>query len=300
MRIPDFFIIGASKCGTTALYEYVRQHPNVCFALTKEPHFFSDDFPVQKLDHSLDEYWRRNFSYFDASRHRVIGEGSGTYYISEVAIANILKQNPAAKFIYMVRNPVDMIHSWYYDLRFSNSEDVSLEKGWDLQQLRMQGLKLPRQVREPRFLQYRSMASLGRRLEVFKKLIPAGQLMVIVFDDFIRDPKKTYEDVLAFIGVPSDGRTSFPQINAAKAQRSRFLGYISSSIPCWVSNVAREFKLLTGIRHAQLNIFAALNAKSVKRTPLSPDFRRRLVKEFEPEVRLLEQQLNRDLSAWRV
>jgi hypothetical protein len=299
MRIPDFFIIGASKCGTTALSEYVAEHPNVCFARTKEPHFFSDDFPKQKLDHNLDEYWRRNFSYFDARKHRVIGEGSGTYYISEVAIANILKQNPAAKFIYMVRNPVDMIHSWYYDLRFSNSENVSLEEGWDLQPLRLQGFKLPRQLREPRFLQYRMMGSLGRRLEVLKKLIPRGQLMVIVFDDFIRDPKQTYEKVLAFVGVPSDGRASFPQSNMAKVQRNRLLGYISASTPRWVSKVAHKFKGFIGLRHTRLNVFAALNAKTVRRAPLAPDFRKRLVMEFEPEVRLLEQHLNRDLSGWR-
>ena len=299
MRIPDFFIIGASKCGTTALSDYLSRHPNICFAHNKEPHFFSDDFPVQKLDNTLEEYWRRNYSHFDARKHRVIGEASGTYYISNVAIANILKQNPVAKFIYMVRNPVDMIHSWYYDLRFSNNENATLEEAWELQPLRLRGLKVPGKLREPRFVQYRALASLGRRLEVFKELIPPGQLMVIVFDDFIRSPKKIYEEALAFIGVPSDSRESFPQINMAKVQRSRLLGYIANSVPRWVSMAAYKAKSLIGIRHARLNVFAALNAKRVERAPLAPDFRKRLVMEFEPEVRLLEQYLHRDLSSWR-
>ena len=300
MRIPDFFIIGASKCGTTALSRYLDEHPNICFALTKEPHFFSDDFPLQKLDKNLNEYWRRNFSSFDARRHRAIGEGSGTYYISEVAITNILQQNPAARFIYMVRNPVDMVHSWYYHVLFGGGEDVSFEEAWELQPMRSRGQRIPRHVREPRFLQYRALGSLGRRLTFLKERIPAGQLMVIVFDDFISDPKATYEKVLAFLKLPSDGRQDFPQINETKVQRSKLLGSINASMPAWVSGVAHKFRSAIGLRHVPLNFIAALNAKPTKRPLLSKDFRERLSAEFEPEVRLLEQHLDRDLSAWRI
>jgi hypothetical protein len=299
MRIPDFFIIGASKCGTTALSEYVRQHPNVCFARTKEPHYFSDDYPVQKMDDNLNEYWRRNFSYFDPRKHHVIGEGSGTYYISDVAIPNILRSNPSAKFIYMVRNPVEMVYSWYYDLCFANAEDVSLEEGWDLQPARAQGLRVPRQCPDARLLQYRALASLGSRLEVFKRLIPPDQLMVIVFDDFVRNPKEVYEEVLKFICIPSDGRETFPVINRGKVQRSKLVGRISASIPRWFYNAVREFKHVVGLSHAPLNFIARLNAKRVTRPPLSPEFKKRLLAEFEPEIRLLEQLLERDLSCWR-
>lgn len=298
-RIADFFIIGASKCGTTALSEYLRTHPRICFARTKEPHFFSEDFPLQRLDHSFEEYWRRNFSYFDPSQHSVIGEGSGTYYLSDVAIPNILKLNPRAKFLYMVRNPVDMCQSWYYDLRFSNAEDVSFEKGWELQALRRQGLHLPRQLREARFVQYRMMASLGSRLEQFRKIIPDGQLLVIVFDDFMCNPKAIYESVLAFLGVPSDGREVFQQVNPAKVQRNRLLGYLASSMPRWLSNPARLVKRVVGLDHARFNLFAVLNARAVERAPLAPEFRRYLIAEFEPELCLLERHLDRDLSAWR-
>src|SRR5947209_7116555 len=131
MRTPDFFIVGASKCGTTALSEYLTNHPKVCFASTKEPHFFSDDFPLQKLDDDFNTYWRRNFSHFDTKRHVALGEGSGTYYVSSVAIPNILSINPAAKFIYMVRDPVEMIHSWHYHVQFGTGETESLEEAWE-------------------------------------------------------------------------------------------------------------------------------------------------------------------------
>ena len=68
--------------------------------------------------------------------------------------------------------------------------------------------------------------------------------MVIVFEDFVRDPKTTYDAVLKYIDAPSDGRESFPQVNMAKVQRSRLLGHNSSSMPRWLFNVAREVKIL--------------------------------------------------------
>jgi hypothetical protein len=297
MRIPDFFIIGAPKCGTTALTEYLSEHPAICFARTKETHFFADDF--KRKDDNFAGYWRRNFSYFDPRRHRAIGEASGTYYISDVAVENILKQNPAAKFIYMVRDPVEMIHSLYYELRFGNSENTSLEEGWDLQAARAQGRNIPPQCIEPTFLQYRAMGSLGRRLEALKKRILPGQLFVVVLDDLIVGPKKVYEDVLSFIGVPSDGREVFPQVNSNKVQRSRLLGYLTASLPLWLHKGVREFKHLAGLSHVPLNFLVRLNAKPARRPPLAEDFRKRLTREFEPEVRLLERQLGRDLSHWR-
>jgi hypothetical protein len=300
LRIPDFFIIGASKCGTTSLSRYLDEHPNVCFSLTKEPHFFSDDFPFQKLDADFGQYWRRNFSQFDERKHLRIGDGSGTYYISDVAIPNILRENPAAKFIYMVRSPVDMAHSWYYHIRFGGGEDVSFKEAWELQALRRCGERVPKSFKgEPRFLQYRAMASLGSRLKVITERVPAGQLMVVVFDDFVRNTKATYERVLAFLEIPTDNRTDFPRYNQNKVQRSKVLGRINASIPRGVSIAAHEVRSRIGLKHVPLNFVASLNAKNSELPQLTPCLRARLARELAPEVDLLERHLNRDLSAWR-
>jgi hypothetical protein len=299
MKTPDFFVVGGSSCGTTALCTYLTDHPNICFARTKEPHFFSDDFPLQRADHDFESYWRRNFSYFDPKTHVVLGEGSGTYYVSSVAIPNILARNPAAKFIYMVRDPVEMIHSWHYHVRFGSGVTDSLEEAWERWQPRIGDPEMRAEDGNLRFRQYRALGSLGRRLEFIKSIVPADQLMVIVFDDFVRDTKTVYEQVLGFIGAPSDGRTDFPRVNPARLQRSYVLGRITRSIPKWVVNSAREFKHLTGLNHVPMNVFAMLNTKPVKRAELSPAFRKRLVAEFEPEIQLLEKHLARDFNGWR-
>jgi hypothetical protein len=300
MRVPDFFIIGAPKCGTTALSEYLREHPSICFSHVKEPHFFSDDLPAYKIDETLNDYLRRNFSHFDPRRHGAMGEGSVYYYISEVAISNILKVQPSAKLIYAVRNPVDMAHSLHSQYRFNSMEDIEdFETAWDAQESRAAGRSIPRLCHEPRFLQYRAMAQIGHRLQMLKSIVPAKQLLVIVFDDLVRNTKQVYEDVLRFLEISSDGREVFPVINENKEQRSKIIGYLLASIPKRLHNAVREFKYTVSLSHVPLNLLAMINVKPAMRSPLPERVRSRLVAEFEPDLRLLETQLGRDLANWR-
>ena len=124
----------------------------------------------------------------------------------------------------MVRDPVEMVHSWHYHWHFGTGETKGLEEAWETEQPRIADPEMRTDDGNLRFLKYRALASLGRRLEFMKAIIPPGQLMTIVYDDFVRDPKAVYEQVLCFIGVPADGRTEFPRVNQARQQRSHLLG----------------------------------------------------------------------------
>ena len=101
MRKPDFFIVGAPKCGTTALYEYLRPHPNVFMSTVKEPHFFAKDlgsYPHIKTD----EEYAALFAGAN-EQHLRVGEASVYYLRSAVAIPNIREFNPDARLIAMFR-----------------------------------------------------------------------------------------------------------------------------------------------------------------------------------------------------
>jgi hypothetical protein len=236
----------------------------------------------------------------DAHRHRAIGEGSVFYCFSDVAIPNILKAQPSAKFIYAVRNPVDMVYSLYSQFRYNSVEEIGdFEAAWDAQAARAAGRNIPRLCYEPRFLQYRAMGQLGRRLEILKSVVPAKQLLVIVFDDLVGNASEVYENVLRFIDVPSDGRTVFPVVNENKVQRSKVISDLQTSIPKWLHNAVRDIKHSLGLSHVPLNLLAKINAKPAKRPPLPDGVRGRLIAEFEPDVRLLEMQLGRELASWR-
>ena len=106
---PDFFIVGAPKCGTTALYTYLKQHPEIFMSPQKEPQFFANDVLGDRR-HTCT--WAEYLSCFAAARGaKRIGEASVAYLGSPCAPKQIKMFNPAAKIIIMLRNPVDMMHS---------------------------------------------------------------------------------------------------------------------------------------------------------------------------------------------
>ena len=135
MKKPDFFIVGAPKCGTTALAEYLRQHPDVFFSDPKEPCYFCNDFPRKRYVESESDY---TALFRKAKSGSILGEGSVWYLYSECAIENIYQFNPNAKIIAMIRNPVDLVYSLHSQLVYSGEETISdFEEAWDIQYKRL-------------------------------------------------------------------------------------------------------------------------------------------------------------------
>jgi len=150
---PNFFIIGAPKTGTTALSEYLKDHPNIFFCPVKEPHFFDLD-TSKRLKLNLQTYLSL-FAEADPALHQAVGEGSTGYLFSKVAVSEILKFNPNSKFIVMLRNPVDLVQSWHSEMYYEGVEDVvDFEKAWKLEQERRQGRNIPKSCWEPKKLFY--------------------------------------------------------------------------------------------------------------------------------------------------
>ena len=113
---PDFFIVGAPKCGTTALYEYLRQHPAVFMPFHKEPLFFGDDLTRRYGRLTLHDYMRL---FKDAKPGQRVGEASAWYLYSRSAAAEIKAYAPDAQIIVMVRNPVDMMYAEHSQVLFN-------------------------------------------------------------------------------------------------------------------------------------------------------------------------------------
>ena len=94
---PDFFLVGAPRCGTTALAEYLGRHPAIGFSEPKEPHFFAADFPRHRIAETEAEY-ARCFPAAD-DRLRAVGEGSVWYLYSRESAANIAAYAPDARIL---------------------------------------------------------------------------------------------------------------------------------------------------------------------------------------------------------
>src|SRR6202044_1854761 len=155
---PNFFILGAPKCGTTSLAAWLAGHPEIYLSPTKEPHFFNTDH--RRLTNSLESY-EQLFAATD-QRHRAVGEASVWYLASSTAAANILNYSPEAKFIVMLRDPTEMASSLHEELVFTGREDVvDFAEAWNLQETRQNRRHVPVKVWEPKFVQYGEACSLG-------------------------------------------------------------------------------------------------------------------------------------------
>jgi Sulfotransferase domain len=296
---PNFFIVGAPKCGTTALYEYLRPHPNVFMPELKEPHFFSSDLVTYHFVESMEEY--RNLFAGSTEQHLRVGEASASYLLSAVAIPTIREFNPDAKIIAMFRNPVDLVYSFHSQLLYWSEETVEdFEIAWRLQERRSRGVDLPPTCREPFWLQYERIGHFGTQTERLLSAFPRDQVKLILFDDFAASPQRVYGEVLEFLGLPHDNRTEFPRVNENKRARVTWLRDFVRKPPPVLREAYRSLKRSVGGERigAFKNAIQALNTVKEHRPPLSPAFRSELVETFRGEVALLAKILRRDLSHW--
>jgi len=296
---PNFFIVGAPKCGTTALYEYLRPHPNIFMPRIKEPHFFAKDLGTYPRIKTLEEY--AGIFAESSETHLRIGEASVYYLRSSTAIPNIRAFNPEARILAMFRNPVEMVHSLHSQLLYVAEEDESdFETAWRLQERRSHGLDLPPGSRGAFLVQYARVAQFGTQTERLLSIFPPEQVKLILYDDFTASPRAVYGDVIDFLGLPPDERTTFPRINENKRARLAWLRDFYRKPPPMLHSAFRSLKRAVGAEgvSAVKNKIVDLNTVKERRRPLSPEFRAELVAAFREEIALLSRLLNRDLSHW--
>lgn len=296
MRHPDFFVAGAPKSGTTALCEYLRQHPDVFFSEPKELNYFAEDFDGHRAIRDQATY----DAMFVGARadHLRVGEGSVLYLYSAVALERIHAYAPDARIIVMLRNPLEMIPALHQQFLGALYEDEpSLEKAWSLQAERAQGRHVPRLCRQPELLAYAKLGMLGQQLDRLWKIFPREQTLVILFEDFVADTRSVYLKVLEFLGLEDDGRVDFPRINEAHGLRPGLAGWFVRRTPVAIRN------LITDLRYTRLGRQIPLLADRLFKRPqpreqLSRAFRAELVRTFAADIGHLSKLLVRDLSAW--
>ena len=287
---PTFFIVGAPKCGTTALAQWLGEHPEVFVSPRKEPHFFNvDSMPATR---SLTDY--EALFVGAGPQHRAIGEASTHYLFAPEAVPGILDYNPDAKFIVCLRNPLQMAPSLHGESVAQGWEnETDFERAWALQPARKHGQSLPRTVRgDPDRLQYGAYCRLGEQLARLYDRVPKHRVLPLLLDDLREDPRPRYREVLAFLGVTDDGRSDFPVVNAARPTRWPMLSR-------WMRR-SSQLRSALGI-HGDWGIVAALrrlNSHDAPRPPVSPQMQQTLRAYFADDVTRLGALLDRDLSHW--
>jgi hypothetical protein len=303
MKRPNFFISGAPRCGTTALYTYLSEHPRIFMSAVKELNYFASDFPhVQKIHFKSDADYLRVFA--DARpEHLAIGEASPFYLFSQVAFKNMFAYNPDAKVILSLRNPVEFIHSYHQlNLSLLRENEPDLAKAWALQEARLHGEFLPPSARQVDLLMYGELGKFSKYARQLFAIFPREQVKIFLFDDLRRDTRAVYEETLAFLNVPSDERGEFAPINANFENRSRLLARLFHP-PQPVYRFFMRLISLFGINFMKnvslvYNRLERLNTTTASRTQLDPALRADMQAHFKEDIEILADFLQRDLSHW--
>jgi hypothetical protein len=310
-RVPDFFIVGHAKCGTTAMYEMLRRHPQIYMpdykhGAGKEPWFFSRDNPHPQANGersvaftgrhpmSMDEY----LSLFTAAKpDQCVGEASSSYLWSHTAAARIAEAQPAARIIAILREPASFLRSLHLQLLQNRHEaEPDFRKAVALDEDRLDGRNIPDHSYWPQALIYSERVKYVEQLRRFHAVFPAEQVKVLIYDDFRTDNEATVRGVLRFLGVddaqPIEALKVNPTIRLRSDRLRVWVGRGDSgqrAVPRALKAALRVVlpeELRRGIRHGVLY-----------GSPAAPDeeFMAELRRRFKGEVVALSEYLDRDL-----
>lgn len=295
VRWPDFFLVGAPKCGTTTLFRYLEANDALFLAPEKEPGFFCADLPFRHVTSEGDYV-----ALFSATgRDRVVGEASPWYLYSRTAVPTILDRNPDARFIVLVRDPSRMAVSLYHHHRRAGIEPApSFAAAWRSQREEHLGEHEVTRRAIPNF-PYADACALGRQLRALQERAGPDRVLPVVLDDLAQTPAEVLRRVCGFLQVPLRLPERFERHNAGRVNRSDLLtrlwyGVTRRGPAYW--RLKRAVNTL-GLRPGRFLFDRVITREAGHRAlpaPLEAELRER----FAPEVRLLAHLLGRRLDHW--
>jgi hypothetical protein len=309
-RLPDFFIVGHQKSGTTALWEMLRRHPQIFMPRVKEPRYFAFDMrsPIQEpsvLYRQTFEGYQRLFA--GAQPAQLVGDGSPQYLRSRVAAREIARVQPGARIVAILREPASFLRSFHMQSVQNHVEtEGQLAKALALEADRRAGRRVPRNCHHPQDLFYLDHVRYVEQLRRYHQVFDAEQVLVLIYDDFQRDNVHTVRSVLRFLELDDSVAVQPLQTKPLKRARSapvhRLAGALARAArnPAAAGPVARTVVALTprplrGRRAAALWRSAAYTSPQAPDEQLTLELRRRC----KPEVVALSEYLGRDLvSLW--
>jgi hypothetical protein len=289
---PNFFIVGAPKCGTTAMNDYLAQHPEIFIPEIKEVHFFGSDLHFSKGALRDEAAYLALFAGATEPRR---GEASVWYLYSRRAAAEIHAFSPDAKIIVMLRDPPDMLYSQHSQFLYNGNEDLTdFRAALAAEDERRAGRRIPKSAHLVEGLFYSETVRYAEQLARYFDRFGRENVHVILYDDFRSDLAGSYRETLRFLGVREDFAPEFAVVNPNKRARSALLRDFVQAPPERVKRLARLF-FPRDLRQRVMKGLDKANIRYEARPPLEPALRAELSARFAPEVRALEQLLGREL-----
>ena len=296
MTMPNFLIIGAAKSGTTALYQYLKQHPQIYMSPVQDPEFFS--FEGEQLNFcgpgvtintssiTNIEAYRRLFQ--GVSKEIAIGERSALCLYIPKAAERIKHYIPHAKLIAILRNPVDRAYSSFMHLIRDNREPITdFYQAIEAEEDRIRN--------NWGFLwRYQDLGFYFIQLKRYFDLFDQDQIRIYIYDDFCTRPVEVIQDIFRFLEIDANfiPDTSVKPNVSGVPQNKVLHAFLRQSNPL---KTLLKTLLTAKLRKKIANNLMNLN---LSKPQLSPEIRNQLVEVFREDIVQLQDLINRDLSAW--
>lgn len=300
-KIPNFFIVGAAKSGTTSVYEYLSQHPDIYLSPNKEPHFFSNK--AFSLPHNgpgdnkynfrrIKKTWEDYIDLFKGVKNeKVLGEASTSYlHYYRTAAPLIYKSNPEAKILIILRNPVDRAFSAYWHMIRDKRETLSFEDA----------LKSEENRKKENFAGlwfYTEVGFYYNQVKEYLNTFDKNSVKICLFDDFDKNPKQVIDDIFRFLGVDDNFNPNINiKHNTSKLSKFGTLNRFFNDYDHPLKKVLRPIFFNTVGRDNTDRLFHYTRDKF--RLKMKPETRRYLNELYREDILKLQELIGRDLSSW--
>lgn len=285
--LPNFFIVGAPKSGTTSLYHYLDHHPEVFMSPVKEPNYFSYEDTVQQnlyyKERGIGNLADYEKLFESVNGQKVIGEASVSYLFYENVPSRVSEKIPNAKILILLRNPVDRAFSHYfmdYKLRYINTsfEEVLYKKN--------------KHVNQP--LYYQQYIELGMYFSQVKRYLDAfgqNQVKIYIYEDLVNDVESLIKDLYTFLEIDLAYTSDLEKkYNSFEAPRNGLIRLIYSI--GWLRRGIKKIVPQGGVSGIKNLFFSKTGGQKHESTI-------RYMKDlYKDDIIQLEKLIGRNLSTW--
>jgi hypothetical protein len=301
-EMPNVFLAGVPKAGTSALASYLAQHPQFTVSAIKEPNYFNTDLPFGHF--TTPSAYLKLFK--PPSKRAAEAplpfrcDASILYCYSTVAAQRIAAEAATgARAVVVLRDPVDVMHAWHAQMRYTCNETIAgFADALDAEAARRARSSTSGLVglaaRCPQILWYRGLVAYAPQVERFQRHLGAANVLVLLYEDLTRDTAAAFRTIMNFLGADAQWRPSFERVNEGKERR--WPG-VHRAMKHLAGEPARRL-LSPNLRHRMISRWDQVTSVPARRPPLPPALRARLIHELRPEVEQTATLLARDLSAW--
>lgn len=300
VQLPNTYVIGAPKSGTTSLANWLSTHPDLYFCVPKEPFHWAADYPRLRAHYGFEsrDSYESLFSGERAARAARRADGSTVYLYSRAAVPAILAHAPDPRFIVAVRDPVDLLISYHRtQLVALNEDEPDFARAWSRS---VRGEQPGTDPLDPKLVDYPMVGQLGAAMQRLFALVPREHVHVVVFDDLRADPERTWGSLTQFLGLSAAAAPSFAVHNAStKTYRWPLLRRLAHRPPPLLAAPVRRLRQWS--RTSSSPVLAAAKRRAWRpetRPQVSAEVRREVGARLRADVDLLGELLDRDLSRW--